>query len=577
MSKKIQYSILMKEDLLRRGWSEVGIEKLLPKELPLGGWYSDTVKSAEQSNRFNAMCNSEALQKLSIENEKNNKLEYMCQNISISNPANDYPLARALNRHFFIHIGETNTGKTYSALQALKTAQKGIYLSPLRLLAMEVQDTLLEAGCCCSLLTGEEEKIIPNSTVTSSTVEKLNVNNRYDVGVIDECQMLGDPARGGAWTRAILGLAAETIYLCMSKNALNICIQLIKLCGDTYTICECQRKTQLIMCNEKVGIKDLCRGDAIILFSRRDVLNYAASLEHLGIRVSVIYGALPYEARKFQVELYKTGQTDVIVSTDAIGMGLNLPVKRIIFAADRKYDGTNTRSLTSQEVKQIAGRAGRYGIYEEGFVSVFEESDANIKKIREKLYAEDVDLDMVILPFPEEYIPDGMRVSEAMELWQHVQYPTIFKHENLEVQLNKVKLIERKFPNMNVETILSLSKVTFDENNAHLMENYQLYISKYCKDEVIYSPFNMMHSDLTLLEQNYKEMQLYYSFHKNMGLALDINVLEHEKNDLVRRINEQLSAKKIKNEHRCRCCRNPLPPFYRFGICETCYGCGEWF
>ena len=98
---------------------------------------------------------------------------------------------------------------------------------------MEIQDTLLEQNVKCSLITGEEERIIENSSVVSSTVEKLDINSRYDMAVIDECQLLEDKERGGAWTRAILGVAADDIWLCLSENALSACIKLIEMCGDT--------------------------------------------------------------------------------------------------------------------------------------------------------------------------------------------------------------------------------------------------------------------------------------------------------------------------------------------------------
>lgn len=63
---------------------------------------------------------------------------------------------KLLQRRFVIHEGPTNSGKTYDALQALKRAEKGTYLGPLRLLALEMFDTLNADGCPCTLLTGEE-------------------------------------------------------------------------------------------------------------------------------------------------------------------------------------------------------------------------------------------------------------------------------------------------------------------------------------------------------------------------------------------------------------------------------------
>ena len=71
-------------------------------------------------------------------------------------------------------------------------------------------------------------------------------------------------------------------------------------------------------------------------------------------------GALSPRTRNAQVELYQNGDVDYIVATDAIGMGLNLDVDHIAFAADRKFDGWQHRRLTPAEFGQIAGRAGRH-------------------------------------------------------------------------------------------------------------------------------------------------------------------------------------------------------------------------
>ncbi|MBO4880659.1 MAG: hypothetical protein J5555_03155, partial [Firmicutes bacterium] len=103
-----------------------------------------------------------------------------------------FPLARQKKRQFVLHIGPTNSGKSYDALNVLKTAEKGIYLAPLRLLAYEKFEELNEAGCPCSMKTGEEEIGIPFSRVQSSTIEVLDFEEEYDIAVIDEAQMITD-------------------------------------------------------------------------------------------------------------------------------------------------------------------------------------------------------------------------------------------------------------------------------------------------------------------------------------------------------------------------------------------------
>ena len=101
----------------------------------------------------------------------------------------------------------------------------------------------------------------------------------------------------------------------------------------------------------------------------------SAQLLNNNIRTSIIYGSLPYSTRKKQFDRFLSGETEVIVCTDAIGMGVNLPIKRIVFLETRKYDGVSMRKLRVSEIKQIAGRAGRKGIYDKGYVAATKDID----------------------------------------------------------------------------------------------------------------------------------------------------------------------------------------------------------
>jgi ATP-dependent RNA helicase SUPV3L1/SUV3 len=65
-------------------------------------------------------------------------IEFMKKNIDIRSPEKWYPAARKMKRRIVYHMGPTNSGKTYEALQSLMKAKNGIYCAPLRLLAWEV-------------------------------------------------------------------------------------------------------------------------------------------------------------------------------------------------------------------------------------------------------------------------------------------------------------------------------------------------------------------------------------------------------------------------------------------------------
>ena len=95
------------------------------------------------------------------------------------NPKDEYPEARAMKRKFILHIGGTNTGKTYAGFQRLKKAKTGVYLAPLRLLALEAQEILLDAGVDCALTTGEEEDRRDTDTHVAATAEKLELDKEY--------------------------------------------------------------------------------------------------------------------------------------------------------------------------------------------------------------------------------------------------------------------------------------------------------------------------------------------------------------------------------------------------------------
>ena len=282
-------------------------------------------------------------------------------------PEKQYPEARGMARHFILHIGPTNSGKTYQALQRLKQAYHGIYLGPLRLLALEVYDRMTAAGIPCSMITGEEAIRTPGSFVQASTVELMDIREIYDIAVIDEAQMMADENRGSFWTRAILGIRAEEIHVCCSGTAEQLLVKMIKRCGDSCETVYHERNTRLEFIPKRFDMsKDVEPGDALIAFSKKNVLAIAATLESRGIKASVIYGNLPPQTRREQVRLFTEGVNQVVVATDAIGMGINLPIRRVVFMNTTKFDGTDKRRLEAEEIRQIAGRAGRYGYYDVG-------------------------------------------------------------------------------------------------------------------------------------------------------------------------------------------------------------------
>lgn len=311
---------------------------------------------------------SAAAQNASVKTAKTREIKKV---LKINNYEEQFLQARDLGREWHLCLGPTNSGKTHAAMQALAEAESGIYLAPLRLLALENYERLKAKGIPVNLMTGEERIFDPRAKHTCATVEMCNFTDVVDVAVIDEIQLLTDPQRGWAWTAALLGVPAKTVYACGAPHAQNALQQLAGICYETCTVREFERLVPLEVSRSSVSLSQVQAGDAVIAFSRREVLQFATAIKARGLGVSVIYGALSPEVRRSQVQAFTEGRTQVVVATDAIGLGINLAIKRVVFSAMTKYDGISNRDLTANEIRQIAGRAGRYGLSENGVVTGF--------------------------------------------------------------------------------------------------------------------------------------------------------------------------------------------------------------
>ncbi|CAG8511518.1 7819_t:CDS:10 [Paraglomus brasilianum] len=297
-------------------------------------------------------------------------------------PADWYAKARQMNRKVILHVGPTNSGKTYNALRRLESAENGIYCGPLRLLAHEIYERMNAKGIPCNLVTGEERREISGQVrLVSSTVEMANMKKTLDVAVIDEIQMIGDPERGWAWTQALLGLQAHEIHLCGDPSVIPLVKELCENVNDELEIKEYKRLSPLITSNKSLynEFRHIRPGDAVVTFSRYQIFAVKRMIEKAtGLQCAVVYGGLPPETRSQQAKLFNDPNSgyDVIVASDAIGMGLNLNVKRIVFETVKKFDGKSHRYLTPSQIKQIAGRAGRFGTaHEVGEVTAMEDGD----------------------------------------------------------------------------------------------------------------------------------------------------------------------------------------------------------
>ncbi|NRT87736.1 helicase-related protein [Clostridium beijerinckii] len=455
-----------------------------------------------------------------------------------SNPKDEYRRARSMKRKFYIHLGDTNTGKTYNALERLKSAKKGVYLSPLRILALENFEKLNREGVICDLLTGEEEIINVGSTHTSCTIEKVNLKEHYDIAVIDEIQMISDPFRGMAWSKALLGLQCDEIHICGAANAKYILETIISDCKDEYEIREYTRAIPLEVEYKNFSYNDIQEGDAIVVFSKKRVLEIAEEYSSRNIKASIIYGDLPPEVRKMQYEQFINKETKILVTTDAIGMGVNLPIRRIIFMSIRKFDGEEVRELTSQEIKQVGGRAGRLGIYDVGYIASV---GGNADIIKSKLETEDEVIKQAVIG-PSEAILKirSLPLNEKLALWstrtEKLDYYTKMDVSEYILILDRL----RKYK-LNEEIQWDLLKVPFDVSRDELMDAFLNYVDELFvnKQKELFKPQNF-NGGLDDLEIYYQKINMYYSFSKIFNLKLDVQWVYDERLKVSEEINDIL-------------------------------------
>ncbi|WP_066321786.1 DEAD/DEAH box helicase [Bacillus sp. FJAT-29814] len=471
---------------------------------------------------------------------------------------------------YVLHIGETNTGKTHHALEKMKQADSGLYLAPLRLLALEVYDKLNAEGTPCSLKTGEEEKLVVGANHISCTVEMFHEKEYYQVVVIDEAQMITDKDRGFSWYKAITKANAEEVHIIGSRNSKEM---LLELLGNAdIEINEYSRDTPLEVESKKFDIKNVKKGDALICFSRRRVLEMASRLQNDGHSASMIYGSMPPETRKKQIQQFNEGKTKVIVATDAIGMGLNLPIRRIVFLENEKFDGTRRRLLTSQEVKQIAGRAGRKGIYDVGKVAFTND----IKKMKNLLEQEDRPVQTFAIAPTNSVFERFQRyyrdLGTFFELWEKFESPKGTK----KASLSEERSLYKKIAGTEIEALLSLMDLygflhlPFSKNELALIQQWEGTMYAIIQGRELPEPL-LKERSLEELELTYKAIGLHLLFLYRLGQRTEAMYWERLREEISDKVQERLKTDIKKFVKKCKNCGKKLPWDHSFPTCDACY------
>ncbi|MDP8919184.1 MAG: helicase [Pseudomonadota bacterium] len=255
-------------------------------------------------------------------------------------------------------LGPTNTGKTHLAIERMLGHESGMIGLPLRLLAREVYQRVVEkAGHHnVALITGEEKIKPDRPRYWISTVEAMPRDLDLAFVAVDEIQLASDLDRGHVFTDRLLNQRGREETLLIGSATMRPLIE--ALIPGVHVVTR-PRLSNLSFAGEK-KVSRLPRRSAIVAFSAEEVYGIAELIRRQSGGAAVVLGALSPRTRNAQVELFQNGDVDYLIATDAIGMGLNLDVDHVAFASDKKFDGFQFRKLNNPELAQIAGRAGRY-------------------------------------------------------------------------------------------------------------------------------------------------------------------------------------------------------------------------
>jgi ATP-dependent RNA helicase SUPV3L1/SUV3 len=405
-------------------------------------------------------------------------------------------------------------------MSELQKADCGLYLAPLRLLALEGHEHLKQHNIASSLITGEEQIINEDAAHICSTIEMIDFNMDVDVAVIDEVQMLDDIDRGWAWVNAIIGTPAQKIIMTGSVNALDAVKKIAHYLDEELEVVRFKRKNPLIVMDKPTSLKQLEKGTALIAFSRKNVLMFKQRLQKYH-KVSVIYGNLSPEVRREEAKRFREGQSDILIATDAIAMGLNLPIKTIIFTTCEKFDGVERRVITPNELIQISGRAGRYGHHEKGFIGAM--TQKSLSQVQE------------LFQTPVKTIKPPFKVKASSEQIQaiasHLQTQSLtkvlkffkdnmsfsgpFVASNIGSMIEASKIVDAKF-NLKLNDKYMLAQAPISIKSNIIKQAYEAYIAAVLKNKIVrYKPSITLkkvaqtQKDLLLVEDEVKKISLY--------------------------------------------------------------------
>jgi ATP-dependent RNA helicase SUPV3L1/SUV3 len=295
----------------------------------------------------------------------------------------------------------------------------------------------------------------------------------------------------------------------------------------------------------------------------------------------VVYGNLSPEVRREEARRFRAKETQVLIATDAIAMGMNLPIKTILFSKAEKFDGITQRNLLPSEVAQISGRAGRYGLSEEGYVGALSRDVLKIVKKNFYKEAKDITIPFKVMANIEHIklvgnILEESSLEEILKFFvQNMEFNGPFHASNLDDMLEVATIVDNFDLDITMKYHLSCAPLTL--KSPYIISAFQEYIIALEQKKVVkYSPpmlvgkFAQTSDELLRAEDMVKEISLYlwlsYRFDEYF---IDEQKARAHRGVLNRYIEATLQQGQLAGS--CKMCGKTLPMNSKYNICQSCF------
>ena len=306
------------------------------------------------------------------------------------------------NQQNVILSSPTGSGKTKVFLEWAHTQQEKpiIITAPIKALSNQRYRELLDAGYTVGLETGDI-KNVPNNCDFICCTQEIYTNKYSELEnvtlIMDEFHYIFEnPSRSRTYIDALHDSKAKNVLLCSATlgDMSKLTEYVNRVSKRDFFAYENDSRLTSLFYEGDINPSDI-RNSLIVTFSRKNIENILYSLylsrkmqdnetleeiERLAeedkidnyevmnnVRkgISGYHGALLPKEKLFIEKCFEKGMIDTVVGTDALALGVNFPVKNVVFAQLAKYyDGPISKNL----FEQLAGRAGRKGFFDEGHV-----------------------------------------------------------------------------------------------------------------------------------------------------------------------------------------------------------------